>query len=326
MARIKATAEEGEAVYHLISKSVNGERVFGATAKEVLRRMIWQLADFAGMEVITYTVLSNHFHILVRVPQPKVLPDQELLRRYRVLYPNPTRYQTARLAVIEAQLRADGPEAIAWRKWILGLMYDVSQFMKLLKERFTIWFNARHRRFGPMWSDRFKSVLIEATGRAVEAVALYIDLNCVRAGIVKDPKDYRWCGYAEAVAGRESGQLSIRSLVGGADWAEAQAAYRKTLFAVAAVAREGKASVALEQVRQVLEEGGKLTAVEVLRCQIRYFSQAAVLGGREFVETHLARFRTRTGHGERMAVRMLPAVAEWGELAGLRRFRGEAFG
>jgi hypothetical protein len=32
-------------------------------------------------------------------------------------------------------------------------------------------------------------------------VAAYIDLNPVRAGIVKDPADYRWSGYAEAVAG-----------------------------------------------------------------------------------------------------------------------------
>ena len=31
-------------------------------------------------------------------------------------------------------------------------------------------------------------------------MATYIDLNPVRAGIVEDPKDYRWCGYAEALA------------------------------------------------------------------------------------------------------------------------------
>jgi putative transposase len=32
-------------------------------------------------------------------------------------------------------------------------------------------------------------------------MAAYIDLNPVRADIVSDPKDYRWCGYAAAVAG-----------------------------------------------------------------------------------------------------------------------------
>ena len=35
---------------------------------------------------------------------------------------------------------------------------------------------------------------------ALIATAAYIDLNPVRAGIVDDPKDYRWCSYGEAVA------------------------------------------------------------------------------------------------------------------------------
>jgi len=43
-------------------------------------------------------------------------------------------------------------------------------------------------------------VLVE-DGAALRTIAAYIDLNPVRAGIVDDPKDYRWCGYAEAVAG-----------------------------------------------------------------------------------------------------------------------------
>jgi hypothetical protein len=30
-------------------------------------------------------------------------------------------------------------------------------------------------------------------------VAAYIDLNPVRAGLVQDPKDYRWSGYGEAL-------------------------------------------------------------------------------------------------------------------------------
>ncbi len=39
-------------------------------------------------------------------------------------------------------------------------------------------------------------------------MAAYIDLNPVRAGLVSDPKDYRWCGYGEAVGGHE-GALSL---------------------------------------------------------------------------------------------------------------------
>jgi hypothetical protein len=47
-----------------------------------------------------------------------------------------------------------------------------------------------------LWAERFKSVLLEG-GEALAAVAAYIELNPVRAGLCADRKDYRYCGYAE---------------------------------------------------------------------------------------------------------------------------------
>ena len=44
-------------------------------------------------------------------------------------------------------------------------------------------------------------MLVEGAGQALTTVAVYPDLNPVRAGLAADPKDYRWCGYAEVVAG-----------------------------------------------------------------------------------------------------------------------------
>ena len=57
-----------DAVYHCMSRTVNGERLFGEREKEMLRRMLHQVADFCGVQVLTYCVMSNHFHVLVRVP------------------------------------------------------------------------------------------------------------------------------------------------------------------------------------------------------------------------------------------------------------------
>ena len=68
-------------------------------------------------------------------------------------------------------------------------MGDVSAFMKELKQRFSIWFNRSHKRFGTLWAERFKSVLIENAASALRTVAAYIDLNPVRAGLVEDPKE-----------------------------------------------------------------------------------------------------------------------------------------
>ena len=96
-------------------------------------------------------------------------------------------------------LRAAAAEQL--RESFFRRMWDLSQFMKSLKQCFTRWYNAAHDCSGTLWEERFKSVLVE-DGHAAKVMAAYIDLNAVRAGIVEDPKDYRWCGYAEAVAGR----------------------------------------------------------------------------------------------------------------------------
>ena len=42
---------------------------------------------------------------------------------------------------------------------------------------------------------------------ALATMAAYIDLNAVRVGLVDDPKDYRYCGYAEALGGNEAARV-----------------------------------------------------------------------------------------------------------------------
>ena len=42
------------AIYHVMTHTVAGTPHFDERAKEVLRKMIWQLADFSGVEVLTY--------------------------------------------------------------------------------------------------------------------------------------------------------------------------------------------------------------------------------------------------------------------------------
>jgi hypothetical protein len=74
-------------------------------------------------------------------------------------------------------------------------MHDLSQFMKSLMQRVTMSYNKRHDRRGHLWEERFKSLLVEGHRNALSMISAYIDLNAVRAGLVKDPKDYRYCGY-----------------------------------------------------------------------------------------------------------------------------------
>jgi len=332
ISRYKIDSRSSSAVYHCMSRTVNSERCLDDNAKEVFRKQLWQIADYCGVHVLTYAAMENHFHVLVRVPRTTAVPDAELLRRFHVLYPKPTQYQTRRIEVISEQLKEGGALADTWRKQQLALMGDVSQFMKLLKMRFTIWFNRTHNRHGTLWSERFKSVLVEGRGNPLSTMAAYIDLNPVRAGIVKDPKDYRFCGYAEAVIGRKTAREGITTIVTGENtgennvaWRVAHDTYRMRLFGAGAIGRAGKATITPEALAKVLTEKGTLPLPTVLCCRVRYFTDGAVLGSKAFVAEHLAAYRRLTGRRRRTGAQALPPVTDWGDLVAMRGVRKNAF-
>ncbi|GAB6163095.1 hypothetical protein JCM12298_22550 [Desulfothermus naphthae] len=51
-------------------------------------------------------------------------------------------------------------------------------------------FNKKYGRRGTLWGDRFKSLILE-DGLTLVNLLAYVDLNAVRAGIVKRPEEYR---------------------------------------------------------------------------------------------------------------------------------------
>jgi putative transposase len=325
-ARIKLDSGRTAAVYHCMTRTVNGERLLDDVAKEVLRKQLWQVADYCGLEILTYAIMSNHFHVLVSVPLKTPVADAELIRRYRMLYPKPTKYQAARFEAIQSQLKNDGPEALIWRDRQLAMMGDLSPFMRLVKQRFSTWFNRSHDRYGTLWSERFKSVLVEPKSGVLRTMAAYIDLNAVRAGLVDDPKDFRFCGYGEAVAGSALARAGFSRFVEGKNWADRQARYRELLFGKGAGLKQNKATISAEALGKVIAANGRLPVATVLRCRIRYFSDGAVLGSRSFVQTHLARYQKLTGLRSRTAPREVPQVADWGDLMTLRGLRQGGFG
>ena len=60
-ARIKIPAAEGEAAYHCISRTVNGEWLFDDVAREILRRQIWQVADYCGVQISPTSATGGAF-------------------------------------------------------------------------------------------------------------------------------------------------------------------------------------------------------------------------------------------------------------------------
>ena len=64
-ARVKA---EGTGCYHVVSRIVDRNFRLDDGEKELFRRMMRKAEAFSGVRVLTYAILSNHFHLLVEVP------------------------------------------------------------------------------------------------------------------------------------------------------------------------------------------------------------------------------------------------------------------
>jgi hypothetical protein len=328
--------EGTSAVYHAMSRVVGGQFLLKDRDKEVLRKMLWQVADFCGVEILTYCIMSNHFHVLVRVPERFELSDSELLRRFKVLYPKPTKYQTVEFARLERSLLEGNVDAVAIREQLLARMNDLSSFMKTLKQRFSIWYNRHHNRRGTLWMERFKSVLVEGMGNPLQTMSAYIDLNPVRAGLVEDPKDYRFCGYAEAVAGREKAQWGLVAIwsdgLGGAAGESerfrlALQAHRLLLFGKGASpwTHRGKVISRKQALRVLEEEDGKLSKETMLHCRVRYFTDGAILGSGEFVRGFMDAWQLSRERKYPPKLNPLRG-ADWGDLAVIQGLRRCVFG
>jgi len=71
---------------------------------------------------------------------------------------------------------------------------SLSRILQNLSFRYTQWVNGRRKRSGHLFQGRYKAVLVDADSY-LHALTRYIHLNPVRAGVVKEPKDYLWSGH-----------------------------------------------------------------------------------------------------------------------------------
>jgi REP element-mobilizing transposase RayT len=195
-------------LYHVHSRVVDRRFVLGTEEKEKFRTFMRMQENFTGCRALSYCLMDNHFHILLEVPPMAEcgISDEELLKRLSAIYGEAfvagvaQELVDARKAVYTSE--SGMAEAVAAiHKRFTYRMHDLAQFMKGLLQRFSQWFNRKHSRSGVLWEDRFKSVIVE-DGVAARTIAAYIDLNPLRAGMVKDPADYRWSSYGEAIGGR----------------------------------------------------------------------------------------------------------------------------
>lgn len=341
--------DNGSYFYHCLSRVIEKRFIFGEREREQFRKVLRAQEAFSGVRVLTWTCLSNHFHILVAVESKEsvvasetkaglMTDDEAFLRRLANLY------EAKALKEIEKAMkliRTGTAEAAEKEKQIARLkqpfldrMYDLSCFVGELKQRLSQWYNLRNGRSGPLWEDRFKSVLVQGEPGLLAMVAAYIDLNSVRAGLVKDPRDWRWCGYAEAVAAQSRARLGLLEALGesdeasctGSGWARAHRGYREILMHGAVQQRDEEDRVVRKGIVAGEFEAHEAAGFELpkralLHQRIRYFTDGLVLGSEAFVEEVFRRKRRSLGIKRKVGPRV-PRLEGLGDLRTLKDLRG----
>ena len=301
----------GDSYYHVMSRITERRFYLGSTEKEHFRNMMRRVAEFSGVKILTYAVLDNHFHLLIQVPKRCTISDDELFRRMRRIYPE----AFVRAFITElADTQAVGDECRTYKKLrnrYIYRMYNLSEFMKTLKQRFAIWYNATHARQGHLWDDRFKSVLVQGPGTlkrpgALWVMAQYIELNAVRANVVADAAAYHWCGFAEAVSGSTHARQGIMMLFQGPiRWETACSYYQHQLNI-----RRGQ--------QPVTDDKAGLQSLKYFR--VRYFVDGVILGSSAFVESMFHKRRHLFCESRKTGARKMRG-GDWEGLCTIRDFK-----
>jgi len=149
---------------------------------------ILELADCFTVSVYAYAVMSNHFHVVLRVDPhaARELSDEEVARRWLTVFPGPLKDDNSP-ETAERRKRAitGNPERLVELRKRLG---SLSWFMKALNEPIARRANREDGCKGKFWESRYKcQALLE--DHAVLSCMAYVDLNPARAAMCDTLKD-----------------------------------------------------------------------------------------------------------------------------------------
>ena len=220
-----------ECDYHLVSRcvrraflcGVDGDRDYSHRRAWLVERMR-QIAPSFAVDVYAYSVLSNHFHLVLRHDPlaGRGWTDEEVARRWVEAFP-----PTVRGEVVEAlkperrELILDDPGRLARARGTLGSM---SHFMKHLKQPVARRANLEDDCTGHFFEQRFYSGAL-LTGEALIAAMAYVDLNPVRAELAERIETTRDTSICERLQVNSAEALAdyLRPVVSGLDGRSAAA-------------------------------------------------------------------------------------------------------
>jgi len=305
MPRIARFLKEDEpTVYHVISRTALEGLPFRDEDKEYMLELIKKWSEIFFVDVLGFAIMGNHFHLVVRMYPESDVSDEDVRERYNRLY--------------GAKEIGSGFEFDRFKKKLCSL----SWYVKEIKQGFSRYFNKKYGRRGTLWGDRFKSLIVE-DGLTLVNLLAYVDLNAVRAGIVKRPEEYRWCSLGYHIqSGNKDNLLSVD--FGMKEWNEFDEheivmKYREFVYETGAI-DAGKGAVIDEEIIDAeRKKNFQLRLPELFRYRCRYFTDAGVLGSKRFLEKVFEEIKGLLGSKRHR--KFVPVIRDF-EVYSLKRLQG----
>jgi REP element-mobilizing transposase RayT len=183
-----------QAIVHVMNRTVRRCYLMGQDEltgrnydyrKDWIEQRIEHLAQFFGIDVLCYSIMSNHFHLVLR-QRPDIVQswdDTEVARRWLMLCPKKKNRDGTPKPITETDLNSirNDPDKV---KQYRSRLSDISWWMRLLCQTIAQRINRDDNQEGKVWQNRFKAVrlLDEAS---LLACAAYVDLNPIRAAMAQ---------------------------------------------------------------------------------------------------------------------------------------------
>ncbi len=194
LARNQQICVEETPYYHIVSRCVRRAFLCGkdkVSGKSFEHRRGWlidrikQVTSVFAIDVCSYAIMSNHFHIVLRVNSTKEWNATQVLMTWCSLYSLPVlcdRYLKGEIET-EAELRRVKEYVAEYKTRLMS----VSWYMKAINEYIARMANEEDKCSGHFWESRFKSQAL-LDERALLTCMAYVDLNPIRAAMARDLK------------------------------------------------------------------------------------------------------------------------------------------
>ncbi len=153
-----------------------------------LRQRLLYLASCFSIKIAAFTIMENHFHVVLRVEKSvaESWSDLEVVQRWHKLFKgNPLSQRFSRSdSLTRTEHQQLATSITRWR----DALADISWFMRCSKEPLARLANKEDGCKGRFWEGRFHSQAL-LDSRAVIACMTYVDLNPVRALMSKLPEN-----------------------------------------------------------------------------------------------------------------------------------------